>query len=137
MRIVVFLFIGFFVLACSNEKIREAPAPENEQMRENIEKVYVSSAEILPGITAGNEVSVRITGNLPNPAYKIDSYDIKVQGNNIEITPLAYHDKSVVAIQMLVHFEDTVKVKLQELGTHTMKINGRTKTMTKDVVLNK
>lgn len=137
MQKVVFLFICFFVLACSNERMREAPSSEDQQVRENIEKVYVSTAEILPGITADNEARVRITGNLPNPAYKIDSYDIKVQGKNIEITPLAYHDKNVVAIQMLVHFEDTVKVKLQEFGTHTLKVNSRTETMTKDVVLNK
>ncbi|MFQ5628908.1 MAG: hypothetical protein ACE5I1_09125 [bacterium] len=101
------------------------------------EKVYVSAVEIVPGVTADNEVRIKIKGNLPSPAYKIQKYDIKVSGPKIEITPLAHYDKNVVAIQMLVAFEDTVTVKLETLGAHSLKINGRTKSVDTQAVINK
>lgn len=111
--------------ACSSEKMREAPAENQARAVGDTEKVYVTSAEVLPGVTADNEVSIVVKGNLPNPAYRIERYDVNVDGAEIEITPLAHHDKDKVVIQMLVAFEDTITVKLKEIGKHSLKLNGR------------
>jgi hypothetical protein len=117
--------------------MRESQDSEMTSSEEGSEKVYVTSAEILPGITSDNEVTIKVTGNLPTPAYKITKIDVKLSGTNIEITPIAYHNKDMVAIQMLVPFEETVKVKVRRFGSYTLKLNGRTDTVQKAVVINK
>lgn len=137
MRGIALLAICCVLTACSNEKMREAPGSGGEKSMRATEKVYISSAAILPGVTANNEIQVKIKGNLPSPAYKIQKYDISVKGPKIEITPLAHFDKNIVAIQMLVAFEDTVTVRLKTLGTHFLRVNGRSNTVTTETVISK
>ncbi|MCA9741115.1 hypothetical protein KC734_06230 [candidate division KSB1 bacterium] len=132
------LLIGatFVLLACSSEKMREAPA-QHEAQAADMEKVFVSSAEVLPGLSANNEIRVLVKGNLPNPAYEIARYEVNVDGANIDITPWAHHDKNKVVIQLLVAFEDTVAVKINRFGVHELRLNGRGSTVKMEATVTK
>jgi hypothetical protein len=91
----------------------------------DLQKIYVQEAETITAAAAGEETVINVSGNLPSPAYKLERVDVKIEGNVVELTPLASHDRGKMAAQVLVPFNETVKVKLPKAGEYTVRVVGR------------
>jgi hypothetical protein len=68
---------------------------------------------------------LNVSGNLPSPAYKLERVEVKIRGDIVELTPLASYDRSKMAAQVLVPFNESVKVKLPRAGEYTIRVVGR------------
>lgn len=98
------------------------PVSRNMSMSQ---KIYVDEVPTSQIQSDAENLNVRITGNLPSPAYTFDRFDIKVKKKTIKITPLASYDASVLAAQMLVPFDKVCKVENLEPGTYEIVIVAR------------
>ncbi len=118
------LVAGAFVfMSCSNYNGNVdsgKPAGKSDS-----QSIYVDTVEpTRPSFTA-EQLSLRIKGNLPSPAYKFDRFEVKVKGREIAIRPLATIDTSVMAAQVLVPFEQVCEVENVKPGSYEVKVYGR------------
>jgi len=90
-----------------------------------LQKIYLDEVPNLRTAASDHPTKIQISGNLPNPAYKLDHIDVQVRGDVIEITPLAQHDPTVMVIQVLVPFTDSVEVGPLKAGEYTLRLVGR------------
>lgn len=112
------LLLGILI-GCGTSK-NGAPA-----MEDKTQQIYVDDATCGQTISAGDDLEVTVSGNLPSPAYTFDRFDVKVKDGVIEITPVAdYHPDKLVA-QVLVPFEEVCRVENLKPGTYDLKINSR------------
>lgn len=95
------------------------------ERRSDLQKIYVDAVEAPQAVVAGDRFSVKVQGNLPNPAYMFERFDVAVKNDVIEITPLAKHDPEKIVIQVLVPFEEVCEVKNLKPGTYQIKVIGR------------
>jgi hypothetical protein len=118
----------FFLLGCglfkTSERAEPFPNKEKQMSQGNLQQVYV---EAPPGAAkiVGRKATIRVSGHLPNPAYKLDHLSVNVRGKVIEVTPLAQHDPGKIVAQMLVPFTDSVEVEVPEAGEYTVRVLGR------------
>lgn len=126
-----------FCLACSQEPVREAGPQSGDAELVKLEKVYLESATLLPGISRDDEVQIVVKGNLPNPAYKIRKFAVDVKGTTIEITPLADYNRNIIAVQTLVPFADTLKVKVTKTGLHQIRVHGRNGILKREIAIHR
>lgn len=94
-------------------------------MQTGLQKIYVELAESTTIAAAGEETVLNVIGNLPSPAYKLERVEVKVEGNVIELTPLASQDRDKMVAQVLVPFTKTVKVRLPRAGEYIIRVVGR------------
>ncbi|MGH7599417.1 MAG: hypothetical protein ACREOI_23940 [bacterium] len=90
----------------------------------NLHQVYIDAPPKTAKIV-GRKATIQVSGHLPNPAYKLDHFAVKVRGKVIEVTPLAQHDPGKIVVQMLVPFIDSVEVEVPEAGEYTVRVLGR------------
>jgi len=127
----IILLIGFGLqnipgcVAGKNEKTAKEESTAVESKPGDLQKIYVESAESVTTATAGEEVVMTVSGNLPSPAYKLERVEVEIKGKVVELTPLASFDRSVMAAQMLVPFTESVKVKLPKAGEYVIRVIGR------------
>jgi ADP-ribose pyrophosphatase YjhB (NUDIX family) len=93
----------------------------------DLHKVYIDEQSVQVQIT-GRKATIRVSGNLPNPAYKLDHVAITLQDKVIEVTPLAQYDPEKIVAQVLVPFTDTVEVEVPKAGNYAVRVLGRTQT---------
>jgi len=111
---------------CGAGKGEKTGQGETMPLEQNgFQKVYVEQAESAASLTAGEEMILNVSGNLPSPAYKLERIDVKITGDVIELTPLASFDRKGMAAQMLVPFTESVKVKVAKAGEYTVRLIGR------------
>ena len=126
MRCIYLLLLMFFggsvFLGCAGSNNEgEAPAVDFGAQ----EKVYVEAAEPDPAASSGDKVVLKVTGNLPSPAYTFNRFDIRVKDDVIVITPLADYDSTKMAAQVLVPFEEVCTVENLQPGRYKVEIHGR------------
>ena len=96
-----------------------------QQGKTDEHQVYVDRIEPAASSFTTENVRLKISGNLPSPAYKFDRFDIRINGSIIEVTPLATLDKSAMAAQVLVPFEQICEVDNLKPGRYEIKVYGR------------
>lgn len=94
-----------------------------------LQKIYIEEIDSKQVIAKTEELEVIVKGNLPNPAYTFDHFEVQVKGNVIEITPLAKYDAGKLVAQVLVPFEEVCRVENLKPGTYEVKVNGRVQTV--------
>jgi hypothetical protein len=121
------LLLGLIV-GCKGQGARQgADRPQEAKVIDlsKFEKIYVDEVEQIAEVRDSAAVEIKISGNLPNPAYTLVDFYVEVKGNTIEITPLATVDRSKMVIQVIVPFERVVTVKNLKPGTYKVKVQGR------------
>jgi len=104
------------------------PAPEQKAVatvEKGPQKVYLDEMPRLFTTAAGRKLLIPVTGNLPNPAYQLDTLRVDRHGDVVEITPLARHNHSLMVTQVLVPFSKTVEVGPFEPGEYHLRFNSR------------
>jgi hypothetical protein len=101
-------------------------ADEAEARPQSLQKVYVESAMAATTAAAGEELVIKVTGNLPSPAYKLERVEVQMKGKIVELIPLASVDRRKMAAQGLAPFEQPVKIKLPNAGEYLIRVVGRT-----------
>lgn len=114
------------VSGCGASK-NEAPKMKNDKGSQ----VYVEDVTCGETITAGQELAVTVSGNLPSPAYSFEGFEVKVKKDVIEITPVANYDPGKMVAQVLVPFEEVCKVGNLKPGTYSLQVNSRTEPLIK------
>ena len=90
-------------------------------------KVYIEAVDVIGEAVSDQDIDVIIRGNLPNPAYQITGYNVRIDEDKIFIQPNVVYDRDALVIQMLVPFEDTVKVRATSPGDYQIIVEGRGK----------
>jgi hypothetical protein len=123
------LLIGGMLLSCTSaRKDQPAGAPPPKaiaEMKKGLQKVYIDDMPRLFTTVTGHKLTIPITGNLPNPAYRLDSLKVEIKDRLIEITPLANYNDSVMVIQVLVPYSQTAEIGPLEAGEYQLRFNGR------------
>lgn len=120
----ILVFSGVWFLNCAHKN--GAPM----EKKSNLQKVYVEA--IKPQsvtVTSSDLLKIKVEGNLPNPAYSFERFDVVVKEDVIEITPLAKHDADKIVMQVLVPFEEVCEVKNLKPGTYEIKVVSRSDTV--------
>ncbi len=126
------IIVVMFGVSCSPETAKEGAVAE-ASMAEGKEKVYLTDFDLPEKIEGKKEIEVTLTGNLPSPAYKLEKIDVKVSGKTIKITPLASFNPDIVAIQMLVKFEEKFTISVEKYGVYQVRCFARDKVIEQDV----
>ena len=108
------LLCGFLVIWTSQScKNVEKTDNVNKAESQNLKNAQVEECVVEKMDPDSGSVIVSIKGILPNPSYKIEHVDVKVEKNIITLTPKMSHDPSLTVIQMTIPFEE--KVSLSDL----------------------
>ena len=106
------------IVPLANPVERISPVPQNERG-----KVYLDSENFVSTVDPQTqEVFLLLTGNLPNPCYKLD-YEVKVLNQTYEINVFSYMPeemKTVMCVQSLEPFE--LRIPLAE-ATYPLQIH--------------
>lgn len=94
-----------------------------------LQKIYVDNVNSEGIVQEPGKLIMKISGNLPTPAYRFERFSIHVKGNIVEITPLATYDRTKMAAQVLVPFQEICKVENLKPGKYAIKVFGRSKTV--------
>ena len=108
----------FFLTQCKSHQ--EGTVKEDKTM---LRKIYVDKAEVLDSAEKDDVLKVRVIGNLPSPAYSFATFDVKIDGNVIEITPLAKKITNDMVAQVLVPFDEICRVDNLKKGSYQLKIH--------------
>ncbi len=94
-----------------------------------LQKIYVGNVSSEGIVQEPGKLIMKISGNLPSPAYQFERFSVHVKGKVVEITPLATYDRTKMAAQVLVPFQEICKVENLRPGKYDIKILGRSKTV--------
>ncbi len=100
-------------------------------------KVVVDSVEVANLQAEKGEAELLVHGVLPNPAYAIDHIEVKVMGEEIQITPWATHDPQKTVIMVTVPFVEKCKVtRLIRNRVYSVKVEGMNRTAVRQMAVN-
>ncbi len=130
MKIPLLILLGYILLGgCTssrNEQPAEASSPKAiAEAKMGMQKVYVDEMPRLFTTARGRKLMIPITGNLPNPAYRLDSLHVEIKDRLVTITPLAHYNDSATVIQVLVPYSKTIEVGPLEAGEYQLRFEGR------------
>lgn len=130
MKIPLLILLGYLILTgCTssrNEQPAEASSPKAiVEAKVGMQKVYIDEMPRLFTTARGRKLMIPITGNLPNPAYRLDSLQVEIKGRVVTITPLAHYNDSATVIQVLVPYSKTIEVGPLEAGEYQLRFEGR------------
>ncbi len=126
------MFLSVFFSSCSNYNGQaKSPGEQFAGTEDKSRMIYINAVESESGAKAGHDFQVKISGNLPSPAYSFERFEVVVTGKTIFITPLASFDSNIMAAQMLVPFERVCKVPALKPGTYAVEVHGRGDTVVK------
>jgi len=120
LRVAKWLSLIILFIGCTAHK--NSTPTERKDM---LQTIYVDTVAPETNVVKGGDLKVKIEGNLPNPAYTFDRFDVEVKGDVIEITPLAKHESGKIVTQALVPFEHVCEVKNLKPGTYEIKVVSR------------
>lgn len=106
------------------------PQPANEPrgiatVEKGPQKVYLDEMPRLFTTAAGRKLVIPVTGNLPSPAYQLDTLRVDRRDDVVEITPLARYNDSLIVTQVLIPFSRTVAIGPFEPGEYHLRFNSR------------
>ena len=134
-RMAILLLMGLVALtqSCASHQKNDAKHNEDamQQTDGNLEKIYVTGLNIRSRNALKLGVQFIIRGDFPNPAYQFELVDIEEKDNEIILTPLAYPQKGVMALQVLTPFTEKLSLPIQKPGTYKVKLVGRGETIEK------
>ncbi len=120
------LILILALAACSNHHSQARAPGDNPDGKSTLSKrIYINSVTLVKSHPDTPAIEVRISGNLPSPAYTFDRFDVSVQGKKLVITPLATYDAERMAAQVLVPFERVCKLPPLESGAYEIEVHGR------------
>jgi hypothetical protein len=107
-------------LSCNGEKkMKSSP----------LTKVVVDSVKVSKVTALKGEAELVVYGVLPNPAYSIDHFEVKIKDDKVQIVPWATHDPQKVVIMMTVPFAEKCQVTgLQHNQVYHVLVEGSQKT---------
>ncbi len=114
--LVIILLVSSFACSKYNGK------PQSVGERRMNPRIYVDEVRSVNTISVSDNLAIEVSGNLPSPAYTLNSFDIKVKGEYIEITPVTEFNSEVMAAQVLVPFQKTVNVQNLKPGKYKIKV---------------
>ena len=98
---------------------------------DTLEKIYIDKVDSDQSISEAEKLQVRVSGNLPSPAYTFERFDVKVKGKVVEIIPLAKFDADKMVVQVLVPFQEVCLVENLKPGTYNIQVHGGGDTVVK------
>ena len=116
----ILLVVLFSILNCSTSK-NGVPVKESN----GLQKIYIDKVDSDQSISSAEILQVNVSGNLPSPAYTFEQFDVKVNGQVVQITPLAKFNADKMVAQMLVPFKEVCSVENLKPGTYDIQVNGR------------
>lgn len=122
----IFLVILLAMLNCTTSK-NGVPVKDSD----TLEKIYIDKVDSDQSISEAEKLQVRVSGNLPSPAYTFERFDVKVKGKVVEIIPLAKFDADKMVVQVLVPFQEVCLVENLKPGTYNIQVHGRGDTVVK------
>ncbi|MCH8872331.1 hypothetical protein IH824_06095 [candidate division KSB1 bacterium] len=122
----IFLVILLAMLNCTTSK-NGVPVKDSD----TLEKIYIDKVDSDQSISEAEKLQVRVSGNLPSPAYTFERFDVKVKGKVVEIIPLAKFDADKMVVQVLVPFQEVCSVENLKPGTYNIQVHGRGDTVVK------
>ncbi len=128
-----FYIIYFIFIGCWSGKSAEQAKPNKLPIRATMHKVYLDSVKIVSQDKSVGEIRLLIRGHLPNPAYKIEGYEVEVKGDRVQIKPRVSYRSDMIVVQMLVPFEDTVHVKIPKPGHYKITVEGKERVLTQEI----
>lgn len=90
--------------------------------------VYVDDVQAPASVHAGATVEVKVSGNLPTPAWELEHVDVKKSGHTVTITLWGRRTGNNPGIQVLQPFTKTVPVSGLAPGTWTIEVIGHADT---------
>ncbi len=120
------LVILLAMLNCTTSK-NGVPVKDSD----TLEKIYIDKVDSDQSISEAEKLQVRVSGNLPSPAYTFERFDVKVKGKVVEIIPLAKFDADKMVVQVLVPFQEVCLVENLKPGTYNIQVHGRGDTVVK------
>lgn len=90
--------------------------------------VYVDEVHAPASAHAGATVEVKVTGNLPTPAWELEHVDVKKHGHTVTITLWGRRTTDNPGVQVLKPFTKTVPVSGLSPGTWTIEVIGHADT---------
>ncbi|MCL4706144.1 hypothetical protein KJ068_13325 [bacterium] len=130
MKFCLLICLGYAMLVGCTSSRNEQPAeasPQNvvAETKMGMQKVYIDEMPRLFTTARGRKLMIPITGNLPNPAYRLDSLQVEIKGRVVTITPLAHYNDSATVIQVLVPYSKTIEIGPLETGEYQLRFEGR------------
>lgn len=125
--IIYLVGVGLIAIACGrydNKAGLRAPKPSDKSDKAR-NTVYVESVEAPESVLQSGQLEVRVSGNLPSPAYSFARFNVDVSDRVITITPIADYDESLLTTQVLVPFERVCIVKDLQPGSYAVRVVGR------------
>jgi hypothetical protein len=122
----IFLVILLAMLNCTTSK-NGVPVKDSD----TLEKIYIDKVDSDQSISEAEKLQVKVSGNLPSPAYTFERFDVKVKGKVVEIIPLAKFDADKMVVQVLVPFQEVCLVENLKPGTYNIQVHGRGDTVVK------
>lgn len=118
---VLLLSTSLLLFSCSASRITDGT--DNGQNED--QKVYVEDVEAVDSPPNDGVLEVEVKGNLPSAAYSFEEFDVDVEGDVIQIVPLAAYDSTVVGAEVLVPFQQVCRVKNLQAGLYQVRVIGR------------
>ncbi|MFH1943889.1 MAG: hypothetical protein ABIL68_17440 [bacterium] len=102
----------------------------------NFEAVYVDSVTAPDSGAVNVPFSIRIKGNLPDPSWTFDHFELFTEQSTLTIKPIGKQNlRSGAVPQVLVSFEEAVSYTPTQVGSLTIKVLGRAQTLTQEVTV--
>lgn len=130
MKFPLLIFLGYAILGGCTSSRNEQPAeasPQNviAETKKGLQKVYIDEMPRLFTTAKGRKLMIPITGNLPNPAYRLDSLHVEIKDRLVTITPLAHYNDSAMVIQVLAPYSKTIEIGPLKAGEYQLRFEGR------------
>jgi len=131
LAMVLFIFIGL-TIGC---KVGDPTSPEPY----SYDKVYITAVSVQDTVEVDTSFPIKIEGDLPDPSWEFDHFDLFPESSILTITPIGKKDLSVeVTLTVVVPFEKTISYQANNIGLMQIHVIGRTRTLVSEVmVINK
>jgi hypothetical protein len=102
----------------------------------SFEAVYVDSVTAPDSSTVNVPFSIRIKGNLPDPSWKFDHFELFTEQSTLSITPIGKQNLRAGAVpQVLISYEEEISYTPTQIGSLTIKVVGRAETLSREVTV--
>ena len=128
-----FLLILICITGCN---ITNPNFSKNDRFYTALETVFVEGIDVPDSVTVNESFRIRITGNLPDPSWEFDHFELFTIETTLTIHPIGRQntDADVVA-QVLVPFDEATSFTPTQIGMLKIEVIGRVKTVEANVTV--